>query len=116
MALNLQTGELDNSQSPIPHSIPKSLECAFRTFAPEITSFDYDLRRGVLEFTVDSGAIFLFLNECGIEYSYSRNLAFEDKISPLRVTVQLRSFLSFFYRLIIEKQRSYVAQKSSPSR
>lgn len=107
--LDLETGELTDDSVKTP--FPKSLEFAFRAYAPEISTFSYNLRQGILEFTVDTPSIFILLNECGIEYSYIRTMSFDDDLPPLRVTVQLRSFLSFFYRLIIEKQSNGTSQK-----
>lgn len=116
MALNLETGELTDTKSERSYDKLDSLEEAFRTYAPEITTFTYDQRRSILEFTVDTCGIFLFLNDCGIQYSYSRMLSFDDNdVPPLRVTVQVQSILSFFYRLIVKAQYD-VSQKSSASR
>lgn len=109
MALDLETGEITEDSSHTP--LPKSLEFAFRTYAPEISSFSYNLRHGILEFTVDTPGILALLNECDLKYSYVRTMAFDDSLPPLRVCVQLQSLLSFYYRLIIQKQVSYGPQK-----
>lgn len=115
MALNLETGELTDTKSERSYDKLDSLEEAFRTYAPEITTFTYDSRRNVLEFTVDTCGIFLFLNDCGIQYTYTRMLSFDNNdIPPLRVTVQVQSILSFFYRLIIETQHNVAQEPSAP--